>query len=293
MKLLFVHGRDQQGQDPKRLEAIWMGALERGWKTQGLKTPSGLTVSFPFYGNELDKLVKQADAPLADEAVEKGVPGDDEFRRFQREFLKEVQARTRISDEQIEAEQAPDVKERGMTEWEWVQGLLRALDRNYPELGSAVIERMTRDVFLYLKRKVVRSTVNKIVAQYLGETPTVVVGHSLGSIVAYDVLRTDQRKLQVPLYVTVGSPLGVELIRKQLAPIKFPKPPVGKWYNAFDERDVVALYPLDKGNFDVTPAIENNNTVKNHSDNRHSIHGYLDDQAISRRIYEALVGGAD
>jgi hypothetical protein len=290
MKLVFVHGRDQKGQDPKRLEAVWMGALERGWKAQGLKTPAGLKVAFPFYGDELDRFVREAGAPLADEAVERGEPGNDEYSRFQREFLEQVKANARISDAQVEAEYAPGVRERGASEWEWVQALLRALDRNVPELGSAVIERMTRDVFLYLKRQPVRKAINKIVADRLDEAPTVVVGHSLGSIVAYDALRTDPRKLQVPLYVTVGSPLGLDLIRKQLAPIKFPNPPVGKWYNAYDERDVVALYALDETNFDVTPAIENNGSVKNHTENRHSIHGYLDDRNVARRIHEALVG---
>jgi len=41
---------------------------------------------------------------------------------------------------------------------------------------------------------------------------------------------------------------------------------------------------------DVTPAIQNNAAVKNHSDNRHGIDGYLDDAAVARRIVDALGG---
>lgn len=72
----------------------------------------------------------------------------------------------------------------------------------------------------------------------------VVVGHALGSVVAYDVLRRDPRRLALPLLVTVGSPLGIRAIRDELRPLRFPRG-VKAWRNAFDERDPVALWPLD------------------------------------------------
>jgi len=60
------------------------------------------------------------------------------------------------------------------------------------------------------------------------------------------------------------------------------------WYNAYDERGVVALNPLSKKYFDITPEIENKDDVRNHTDNRHGIEGYLDDKDVAREIYEAL-----
>ena len=62
-----------------------------------------------------------------------------------------------------------------------------------------------------------------------------------------------------------------------------------KWFNAMDDRDVVALYPLDSEHFDVDPAIENKTDVDNFTENRHSIDGYLSDPVVAKRIYEALV----
>ena len=50
----------------------------------------------------------------------------------------------------------------------------------------------------------------------------------------------------------------------------------------------MALYPLDSDNFPVQPAITNNNTVRNHTDNRHGIDGYLDDPSIAKIILDAL-----
>jgi hypothetical protein len=63
---------------------------------------------------------------------------------------------------------------------------------------------------------------------------------------------------------------------------------VARWVNAFDPRDVVSLYPLDLANFSVTPAIENHAGVRNHTDKRHGIVGYLDDPEVARRVLDAL-----
>ena len=113
------------------------------------------------------------------------------------------------------------------------------------------------------------------------------VAHSLGTVVAYSILTTDSRKLQVPLFVTLGCPLGVRAVRDQFRPLHSPDP-VDFRYNAFDKRDVVALYPLDASNFPVNPPVTNNNGVSNHTDNRHGIDGYLDEKAVAGRILDSL-----
>ena len=41
---------------------------------------------------------------------------------------------------------------------------------------------------------------------------------------------------------------------------------VSAWYNAYDIRDVVALYPLDADDFPVQPAITNYGKVRNSTD---------------------------
>ena len=59
---------------------------------------------------------------------------------------------------------------------------------------------------------------------------------------------------------------------------------VGRWYSAFDQRDVVSLYPLDDQNFPVGGTITNNDSVRNQTDNRHGIVGYLNDPAVVAQI---------
>lgn len=104
---------------------------------------------------------------------------------------------------------------------------------------------------------------------------------------AYNALRTDRRALKVHAYITVGSPLAIKAVRDQFRPIGFPIP-VKAWYNAFDPKDVVALYPLDATNFPVNPAAENYGSVLNATDNRHGIIGYLDDADVAKHILDAL-----
>jgi hypothetical protein len=117
----------------------------------------------------------------------------------------------------------------------------------------------------------------------------VIVAHSLGSIIAYNILSAQSRRLNVPLFLTVGCPLGIRAVRIHLSPISFPNN-VTSWFNGFDPRDVVALYPLDRENFNVSPAIENYGRVNNVTDDRHGIVGYLNDREIAGRIITAVAG---
>jgi hypothetical protein len=211
--------------------------------------------------------------------------------------MEEIRQKTGITEEQLAEVAGQDVVERGPLNWEWFQGFLRAVDRFVPYGSGNSIALFTHDVYLYLKNSAIRETIDTGVSAAI--TPgveTVVVAHSLGTVVAYNLLRQQGhlRGWKVPLCVTVGSPLAVSEIRKTLrgfAPIRCPEC-VSKWFNALDERDVVALYPLDTSRFPLdptTPAIENKRDVRNKTRNRHGIAGYLDDKEVAKRIYEALV----
>jgi hypothetical protein len=242
----------------------------------------------PYLSAEVPRRVKQFDAPLAEDIKARGNPNDNEFLEFQGRVADELRIKAQITDDQVNGEYGPNTKPRGPLNWDWVQAILRALDKYGPGMSKETVELFTRDVFLYITRPAIQGEVDKIVASALSLEPTVLVGHSLGSVVAYHILRTDPRAMQVPLYVSVGSPLGIRAIREQLIPLRFPQPPLESWFNAFDTRDTIALYPLDKGNFPVIPEIENYDGVKNQTDNRHGISGYLDDPQVVGKILDAF-----
>ncbi|MFD7553236.1 alpha/beta hydrolase [Streptomyces sp. NPDC059835] len=83
------------------------------------------------------------------------------------------------------------------------------------------------------------------VAGYLGQDgPTVVVAHSLGTVVALEALH--EHKGDVPLFVTLGSPLGMRttvLPRTRPQPMGTPET-VGRWLNFWDRDDVIAARPM-------------------------------------------------
>lgn len=286
-KLVLVHGRDQQGKDPVKLKAAWLDTLNRGGGALGKKLPAEVDVVLPFYGDTLARFSEAAEIPLTSEVHSRGGPQQDDFLRFQAEFADDIRRQAGVTDAQVNAEYGDNPHEKGPLNWAWVQAILRAIDKNGTGMNGKALEVFTRDVYLYTTRAGVRDEIDAIVAAALTEEPTTIVSHSLGTVVAYNVLRSDRRRLNVPLLVTVGSPLGVRAVRDQLRPLRSPHG-VSAWFNAFDRTDVVSLYPLDRQNFPIDPAIENHDKVKNHTDNHHGIDGYLDDPVVAARILASV-----
>ena len=287
LRLVLVHGRGQQRLDPTEIESNWLNAIRRGAQKLGRALPDKMDVSFPYYGDALDGYIRKYNIPLTSDVQTRGTKVDDEFLVFQAECAEAFRKGSGVTDAQVDAEYGANTNPKGPLNWEWVQAILRALDKYGGGIGSAAVESFSRDVFLYTTRADVREEIDQIIANSLTEELTVMVGHSLGSVVAYSVLRSDRRPLRIPLYLTVGCPLGIRAIRDQFRPLQYPLP-VKDWFNAFDTRDIVALHPLDRANFPVTPEIENYAAVKNLTGNRHGIVGYLDDPHVAKRLLDAL-----
>jgi hypothetical protein len=300
-QLVLVHGRAQQRKDAIALKREWLEALREGLAKSDLVLPiSENDVRFPFYGDTLSDMVSGLSPEEAAEVVVRGAAADAEQKRFISAVLEEVQRKTGITDAEIAAVAGEDVAERGPQHWEWVHAFLKAVDRFVPHGSGASIALFTRDVYSYLKNEVIRRGIEEGVASAI--TPgveTIVVSHSLGTVVSYNVLRREGRARgwNVPLFVTLGSPLAITEIRRALrsaGPARCPEC-VRSWFNALDERDVVALYPLDTSCFPLDPsepAIVNKTDVRNRTPNRHGSDGYLDDEDVACRIYDALTRDA-
>ncbi len=284
-KLILIHGRAQEGKDPVALQATWEEALDRGFRNAGLTRPAGLEIAFPYYGDTLDDLVREIEAPLVADVAERGAEPDADEATFREEFLQELADGAGVTKADIQALYDADVRRRGVRNWGWVQAILQALDRSQ-RFGEFALDSFTRDVFVYLAYSGVRRRIDAVVAPHISGDPCVVVAHSLGSVVGYNVLRESAHP--GIRYVTVGSPLGIKAIKTRLRPpLKMP-PTATVWFNAMDDRDVVALFPLDDRHFPTTPAIVNKTDVDNPTDDRHGIVGYLPDPDVARAIHAAL-----
>lgn len=293
-QLVLIHGRSQQGKDAEVLKQQWLNSLKEGLAKNNLTLPiDDANIRFPFYGDTLDQLNKGVPAEAVARVIIRGeTPGDQEAL-FVRSVVMEMKERFAITDERVlelvpAAEQG--VIERGVLNWGWVQKVLETLDTHVPGASGASLAVATRDVHRYLHNPGIRAMINMGVSRaFTPDAETVVVAHSLGSIVAYNLLKNEGKKnnWKVPLFVTVGAPLAVRAVKEAIAPRKYPSC-VDKWFNAMDPRDVVSLYPLDSAHFNVTPAIENKVDVDNPTENRHGIIGYLSDPVVAKKIYDAL-----
>lgn len=286
MRLIFVHGRSQQKKDPGVLKEEWKDALLYGVARADKALPPETEIEFPYYGDRLDGLLRQLEVPLGAEVAPRGPTPDTSDSAFRGEVIEDIASSLGLTDADFQREL--DVPtEKGPGNWAWVQAILQAMDR-IPGVNSWAIDQFTRDVYAYLTVPAVRGAVDEIVSEVIGTAPSVVVAHSLGSVVAYNVLRQLGSTSVCPRFITVGSPLGIRAIKRHLeSPLKVPES-VHHWFNAFDDRDVVSLVPLDASNFPVSPPIENKSDVMNFTDNRHGITGYLSDPVVALRVVEYL-----
>jgi len=81
-------------------------------------------------------------------------------------------------------------------------------------------------------------------AQAAGEK-IVIISHSMGTIIAYDVLRNCPECPQVDTLITLGSPLGIQEVQDELVAVgatgvDFPAATVNRWINIYDPLDPVA-----------------------------------------------------
>ena len=288
-QLLLIHGRAQENLDPATLKQSWLDALIAGLGKIGKSLPIPLTdVHFPYYGNTLVDLCDGLTPEKAAAVVYKGEVTNDSERLFAAQFILDIARGFGITDDQAAREEIPlDVTKKGVENWPVVLGFLRALDK-VPGVNAEAVSLLTHDVFQYLRQAGVSLVINTgVTAALQDRKETVVVAHSLGSIVGYSILRTLAPSYRVTHFITVGCPLGVTPVKHALEPITRPNNLQG-WWNARDPLDVVALRPLDDSIFAAQPIV-NKNDVDNFTSNHHGIEGYLSDREVAGWIFDALL----
>ncbi|MGE5160917.1 MAG: S8 family serine peptidase, partial [Betaproteobacteria bacterium] len=132
-----------------------------------------------------------------------------------------------------------------------------------------------------------------------GGGPFIVIAHSQGSMIAYDVLRALKREqADVRLFVTIGSPLGIDEVQDVLksigGPLRVPEC-VARWVNVAERLDPVALDPELEGEFARNGrGVQVEDVAVRNPDwqtNPHSSTGYLATDAV-RAAVRAVAGSA-
>lgn len=126
---------------------------------------------------------------------------------------------------------------------------------------------------------------------------TCLIAHSMGSMIAADVLASSDHR--VDLFLTIGSPLGISVLRRQLG-LEEPqaqerlKRSIGQWVNLYDQLDKIAL---DHDLADDFPAlsitdvvVDNEFVTKDGERNQHKSYGYLRTPQLGQLVGKFLTG---
>jgi hypothetical protein len=152
---------------------------------------------------------------------------------------------------------------------------------------DAVLVSFVKQVSRYLNDADFRSLVHDEVAEAMARSPRLVIGHSFGSVIAYDWLRRNEVE-SPPALITLGSPLGLEAIRRRLErSADRSRWPGGtrSWTNIAAHHDAVAMVKKLAALYH--PDIEDL-PCDNPRASAHSALEYLGNVQVSRAINKAL-----
>ena len=262
--IVFVHGMAQEQLGASSLEAIWLPALADGLRVGGhadiadrIWPPdrsSEITVRMAYYGDLfLDsgtmgggENVAPASGPeqavaekFAIECLERAAQRENPDQRVAAKQLSYVHLSYRIPTGHFEhgaIREAQRSALKGLSKLKWFAPFGMSL-------AGRFVNTTFRQVSSYLVNQPVRDEIQRRVAALIDDDTKVLLGHSLGSVIAYEAAHRLDRPL--PLLMTLGSPLGLRSViydRVLPQPPGFP-PRVQRWVNIADRNDLVAAEP--------------------------------------------------
>jgi hypothetical protein len=310
-EIVLVHGIAQEQRGAAQLEAEWLPALADGLRAAGhpdmagrlwplTGAPDQITAAMAFYGDlfldpgtmgggSVHDLLERDDAGLSAAIAEEWLrhaANPDRRTPDQRSATTELSyLHPDGHEDQGRAKEAQRAALNGLTRLRWFAPFGVAF------AGKFVAKTLTQ-VTAYLADEDIRTEVQRRVDQLIGPDTSVIIGHSLGSVIAYEAAH--RLNHNVPLLLTLGSPLGLRSIvcdRTKPQPPGFP-PRVNRWVNIADRNDLVAAEPDLRPQFGDPPAgatFDASWTVDNGA-NPHRANFYLGKKQVGVPIAEALSG---
>lgn len=288
MRLLFIHGIAQQDYSEAQLLGIWTDHLvDHGLDAGRLRASEP---AMAYYGDRLYTWTKGGAAS----PVPMGPAVDEQEISFLAKALDEIAGANALDEDEIEAlSNAAAVAEgaQAIGQSSWIGrravAIVSLLERISPARGQFAA-RVVRQAYIYLANPGARKEIDDIVRSRIGSGELVIVSHSLGTVVAFNLLRelaAAGADVRVPLLVTLGSPLGLHEVKKRVGGAFAIPSNVSKWMNFYDKGDPVTLGRALATSFAVGVV---DKVVDNNTDNTHSIAGYLDDKQLIDVLATAL-----
>ncbi|GAA3694587.1 hypothetical protein GCM10022399_08950 [Terrabacter ginsenosidimutans] len=153
------------------------------------------------------------------------------------------------------------------------------------ELGVNTVIQGWPEIRRYAFRKRSRWAAQRKVLQELPSRGSlVIIAHSLGSVMAVDLLKKLPRSTHVDLLITIGSPLSIPKLGTQMHADEFPVDRVSAWVNLYDPKDVITV---GRG---VGTRFPSATDLQVRTDGQHDAIGYLSNpvlgEVLARRLYD-------
>jgi hypothetical protein len=304
----FIHGTSNKP-PADELAALWRGTLA----DHGLDLNArGVTSTMVYWADLLYPVPLSAQDPYESVEAADAIGVSDlgmlslaDLQGEEAVFVKQLAAtigyeELSASDPTVPAAVAPEAEglERVPLPWQVKRQLMKVFLRDvHHYLFDAEFGPRPGGERVRIRRTIRERTVAALRAAAIHEGPQVVVGHSLGSVIAYDCLKRVEGCPAVDALMTVGSPLGIDEVQDRLRPQwsrtdGFPSERVrGRWVNVFDRLDPVAADGLLANDFRCggVSAVEDIEEP-NWGAWRHSITRYLAGERLRQQLRRMLDG---
>lgn len=239
-KIVAVHGIGQQFSGDAIIHREWWPALISGLHLAGSDLKDEQELDCAFYGH----LFRKPGTLAASGSYRAEDVGPEEAELLNLLWQAAVEA-------EPQAVPSPSSYAGGETlarTPQIIQRELSAVSRSsfWVNIAQAALIGDLKQVVLYMNDRDVREKVLEIVAKKITPDTRVVIGHSLGSLVAYEALC--RKPENVASFLSLGSPLGIQnLIFQKLRPAPSAENigawpgAVKHWTNIADKGDIVAL----------------------------------------------------
>ncbi|MCU4415134.1 alpha/beta hydrolase [Acinetobacter sp. WU_MDCI_Axc73] len=292
MNILFIHGMNQQHYTAQSLRQRWLNIFKQGLSLTHLPYNAETThLSFPFYGDLLTQshlsnaLDLEAFLPKAFMHLHfplhlyKTPQSGQEHKAYSIAPLptQEASLRSRLYEE------AFLIKDKTLREF------MILLD-HFPKLNESLIHEFLVEMYCYLSNtKFMQDVHLRILKKIKKDEELIVIGHSLGSVIAYNLLQQIQYPVKIKRFITLASPLAFRIIQEKIThPISRPKNLQGDWFNFYSKDDFLSAFPLRATPFNFTPPIINQE-ISTTVDHPHEIAGYLRHPDVLKRILEMTI----
>jgi|CXWL01.1.fsa_nt_gi hypothetical protein len=282
MRLVFVHGIKHEARSSDWVKKEWMGALKASLSDGDYALVTNCEIVAPFYGKVLGD---ETDSESGAAAVAMSVGGGVDEKEYFSDAMEDAVVALGISEDAIAAaDGSGDPIVQGAPHDRRIIAIAKAIETLSPLHGQYLI-RVLKQAYVYLKKPRARGLVNDIVRPAIADKPCIVVGHSLGAVVTFNLLRETQQT--APFYMTMGGPLAIRSVKAALdRPFKRPEK-VGRWLNGLDPDDFVAFgRPLTAETFG--PGVDNIRDVENGDEDPHDFRKYLSDSRLNGALVAAI-----